>query len=219
MNYKTTNLGQTQNENNKSNQQCVMGRSMIRILMAAILLAVAMPTTAQVRLGFKAGTTVNEMRLSRNVANRDNSMGYTGGLTLDFKVPFIGLGVEVGAMYSHRNSHLADDDQVYKRHYIDIPVHVNYHLEVPVAAKILVPYAFSGPNFSLLFKEDEASTMENSKTTMSWDIGAGVELFSHLRLSASYGIGLTKSLEMVNEDATKSGSKDNCWTVSATYLF
>ena len=92
-------------------------------------------------------------------------------------------------------------------------------LEVPVAAKILVPYAFSGPNFSLLFKEDEASTMENSKTTMSWDIGAGVELFSHLRVSASYGIGLTKSLEMVNEDATKSGSKDNCWTVSATYLF
>lgn len=68
MNYKTTNLGQTQNKNNKSNQQCLMGRSMIRILMAAILLAVAMPATAQVRLGFKAGTTVNEMRLSRNVA-------------------------------------------------------------------------------------------------------------------------------------------------------
>ena len=83
---------------------------------------------------------------------------------------------------------------------------------------MLVPYAFTGPNFSLLFKQDEASNMENSKTSISWDLGAGVEVFRHLRVSASYGIGLTKSLEVVNESAT-STSKDNCWTISATYLF
>ena len=219
MNYKTTNMGQAQNKNNKSNQQCVMGRSMFRILVAVILLASAMPAAAQVRLGFKAGLTVSEMRFDRDVANRDNRMGYTGGLVLDFNVPVSGLGVELGAMYSHRNSCLADGDQVYKRHYIDLPVHVSYRLEVPGAAKLLVPYAFTGPNFSLLFKQDEASNMDNSKTSISWDLGAGVELFRHLRVSASYGIGLTKSVEMVNEDATKSGSKDNCWTISATYLF
>ena len=218
MNYKTTNMGQAQNENNKSNQQCVMGRSMFRILVAAIMLTAAMPAAAQVRLGFKAGFTANEMRFDRGVANKDNRLGYTGGLVLDFNVPVTGLGVELGAMYTHRNSRIADDSQYYKSHYIDIPVHVSYSLKVPGAAKILVPYAFTGPNFSLLFKEAEASNMENSKTSMSWDIGAGVELFNHLRVSASYGIGISKSMEIVNDNATTT-SKDNNWTISATYLF
>lgn len=219
MNNKTTYMGQAQNENKKSNQQCVMGRSMFRVLVAAILLAVAMPTAAQVRLGLKAGITVNEMRFDRDVANRDNRMGYTGGLTLDFNVPVSGLGVEIGAMYSHRNLRPADDDQIYKRHYFDMPIHVRYRLEIPGAAKIIAPYAFTGPNISLLFKEDEASNMENSKASVSWDIGAGVELFNHLRVSASYGYGLSKSLDVVDENATKTSSKDNCWTISATYLF
>ena len=219
MNNKTTHMGQTQCENNKSNQQCVMGRSMFRIIVAMILLAAAMPAVAQVRLGFKAGLTVSEMRFDRDVVNRDNRMGYTGGFVLDFNVPVKGLGVELGAMYSHRNSCLADGEQVYKRHCIDLPVHVSYRLEAPGVAKLLIPYTFTGPNFSLLFKQDEASNLENSKTSISWNLGAGVELFRHLRVSASYGIGLTKSVEMLTEDATKSGCKDNCWTISATYLF
>ena len=53
---------------------------------------------------------------------------------------------------------------------------------------------------------------------MSWDIGAGVELFNHLRVSASYGIGISKSMEIVSDNATTT-SKDNNWTISATYLF
>ena len=221
MTTQTSFKGQALNNNSDNKQQCVINRSMLRMVAALLILAAAVPASAQVRLGLKGGVTVNEMRFDHNVAGGENRLGYTGGLVLDLEVPVAGLGVELGAMYSHRDSKLASGSQYYKRHYIDIPIHARYTLRAPGAGKILAPFAFTGPNSSVLFKEGEASNRDNSKTSVSWDLGAGVELFNHLRVSASYGLGLSKSIEVVdvNEPNGKISGKDNCWTLSATYLF
>jgi len=57
---------------------------------------------------------------------------------------------------------------------------------------------------------------------MSWDIGAGADVFNHIRVSASYSIGISKAMEQVkcesNEDFAVIG-KDRFWTVSAAYMF
>jgi hypothetical protein len=56
---------------------------------------------------------------------------------------------------------------------------------------------------------------------MSWDVGLGADLFRHLRLTATYGIGLTKALSVVDREYTGTTveGKDRHWTLNAAWLF
>ena len=52
-------------------------------------------------------------------------------------------------------------------------------------------------------------------------MGLGADLFNRLRVTATYGIGLSKALEYVDREYTGStvNGKDRYWTVSAALLF
>ena len=191
------------------------------LLLVALLAALSLPATAQVKLGLRGGLTVGELRFDRDIINSDNRVGYTGGLLLDVNIPVIGVGVEASVMYTHRNHRLTDDNQIYTRHYIDIPVYARYRLALPAVKHIVAPIVFTGPTFSVLFKEDESSTISNSKTFLSWDVGGGVDLFRHLRVTASYSIGISKAMSYIDREYTGAQvhGKDRCWTLSAAYLF
>ena len=56
---------------------------------------------------------------------------------------------------------------------------------------------------------------------MAWNFGFGVELFSKVQVAASYGLGLTKSLEAVGvmDNGVDIDGKNRYWTVTAAYLF
>lgn len=195
-----------------------------RLLLAFYLLALmvtALPATAQVRFGIRAGVTLGELRFDRDVINSDNRAGYTGGLLLDFNVPVVGIGLEASAMYTYRKNRLTDGGLVFRRHYIDIPVYARYRLAIPAVERYFAPYIFTGPNFSVLFSENAPATYSNSKTYLSWDVGGGMDLFHHLRLSAAYGIGISKAMEYINSEynGDKVHGKDSYWTVSAAWLF
>lgn len=191
---------------------------LLAILLTALL---AIPATAQVRLGVRGGITLGEMRFDRDVINSDNRVGYTGGLLLDLNIPVIGLGAEVGVMYTHRKNRLTDGQSYFKRHYFEIPVYARYRLSLTSLERIFAPYIFTGPSFSILFNENAPTNYKNSKTYLSWDVGAGVELFRHLRLSASYDIGISKAMEYIDKeyDGLRIEGKDRHWTINAAYLF
>ena len=221
MTSKTQNMGNAQNENNnKSNQQSVICAAWMRILAAVILLATAMPAMAQFQFGVMGGVTLDKGSMGSDVMDSGNRIGYCTGVVMDVNIPILGLRVETGMKYTHRDQQIADRHETYKNHYIDIPVHARYRLSVPVVGKIIAPFAFTGPSFSILFKGDQPTCKENSKTAMSWDAGAGADLFKHVRLSACYSIGVTKGMKCVDANTgNKSRSKDNCWTISAAYMF
>lgn len=193
------------------------------ILLAIMLIAVALPAAAQLRLGIRGGITIGEMRFDRDIIDSDNRVGYTGGLLLDLGIPVVGIGVEASVMYSHRNSRyrLSNDYQVFKRHYIDIPVYARYRLSLPKIERFFAPYIYTGPSFSVLFKENAPDNYANSKTVLSWDVGAGADLFNHLRLSATYGLGISKALEYIDREYTgeRIHGKDKHWTINAAWLF
>ena len=192
-----------------------------RILLALLIIACALPSAGQVRLGIRGGVTLGELRFDRDIIDSDNRVGYTGGLLLDLNIPVIGVGIEASAMYTHRNNRLTDDQHVFKRHYIDIPVYARYRLTLPTVDHIVAPIVFTGPSFSVLFNEDAPSNYDNSKTFLSWDVGGGVDLFKHLRVTATYGIGISKAMSYIDREYTgdKVHGKDRCWTLSAAYLF
>lgn len=191
------------------------------IILSILALILALPMAGQVRLGVRGGMTVGKLRFDRDMVSSDNHVGYTGGLLLDLNIPVVGLGLEVSAMYTHRDNRLTDHERVYKRHFLDFPILARYRLALPGVQRIIAPYIFTGPCFSVLFNEDGNTDMDNSKTYLSWDVGGGVDLFNHLRITASYGIGMTKAMEVIHQDynGEKVSGKDRYWTLSAAYLF
>ena len=124
-------------------------------------------------------------------------------------------------MYTHRNNRLSDRERVYKRDYLDIPVYARYRLSLPKVERVFAPLVFTGPCFSILFSENAPTNYKNKKTYMSWDVGAGVDLFNRLRLTATYGIGLSKAMQYVGSDydGDKVNGKDRYWTLSAAVMF
>jgi hypothetical protein len=191
------------------------------ILLAVMLTVATLPAWGQVSVGLRAGVTVNRLSLDREFVSSNNRAGYTGGLVLDLNIPVVGLGIEASAMYTYRKNRLTSDDRTYKRHYIDIPLYARYRLSLPPVQRYFAPYVFTGPCFSILFDDDAPLGINNSRTYTSWDVGAGADLFTHLRLSLSYGIGLTRAMELIDHEYTgrKVDGKDRHWTLSAAWLF
>ena len=192
-----------------------------KILIVILTLAIALPATGQVRVGLRGGVTLGELRFDREIIDSDNRMGYCGGLLLDLAIPATGLGIEASVMYTHRNNRLTDGDRLFKRHYIDIPLMVRYRMPLPGVEHIFAPIIFTGPSFSILFNENSSENWQSRKTYLSWDAGLGADLLNHFRLTASYGIGISKAMSYIDREYTgdKVQGKDRCWTLTAAWLF
>ena len=191
------------------------------ILIAIALIGLSLQAAAQVRLGLRGGMTVGELRFDRDIIDSDNRMGYCAGLVVDLAIPVVGLGIEASAMYTHRNNRLTDGQRSFKRHYIEVPVYARYRLPITGVEHVFAPIAFTGPTLAVLFGDNAPAGYDKRKTCMSWDVGLGADLFRHLRLTATYGIGLTKALSVVDREYTGTTveGKDRHWTLNAAWLF
>ena len=191
-------------------------------MLAAIMVMVAsQPMAAQVRLGVRGGLSLGKLKFEREVIDSDNRIGWTAGLLLDVNIPVVGLGFEVSAMYTHRNNRLTDNERIYKRDYIDVPVYARYRLSLPSIDRVVAPLVFTGPCFSFLVSDNGKEYYKNRKTYMSWDVGGGVDLFNRLRVTATYGIGMSKAMKVIGQDynGEQVNGKDRYWTLSAALLF
>ena len=190
-------------------------------LVALLAILSALPGWSQVKFGVRGGLSLGKLRFDRNIVNSDNRVGYSAGLLLDLNIPVVGVGIEASVMYTYRNNRLTDNERTYKRHYIDIPVYARYRMELRGVEHVVAPIFFTGPNISVLFNENAPVNYKNSKTYLSWDVGGGVDLFRHLRLTATYGLGMSKAMKVINREynGQQVVGKDRYWTLSAAYLF
>ena len=197
--------------------------SRIAVLMAAMAITVAAPATAQVKFGLKGGLTTTEMKDKNSLLDSKNHTAWNAGLMLDLNIPKVNLGLEVSALYRHNaNIKTKDQEKSSQRICIDIPVYLRYRLAIPGVERYVAPIVFTGPNISVIVKDDsKIKCTDDSRTKLSWDVGAGVDLFKHLRVTASYGIGMKKAMKVVGQEyeGDHVEGKDHCWTVSAAYMF
>ena len=194
---------------------------MKKVLLIGLLMLSVLPAAAQVRLGVRGGITLNELHFDRDVIDSDNRAGYCGGLLIDLNIPVVGLGVEASVMYTHRDNRLSDGNVVFKRNYIDIPVMARYRLDIPKVKHVFAPMVFTGPTFAVMFSDDAPKEYKSRKTYVSWDVGAGADLFNHLRITASYGLGISRAMSYIDKEynGDKVYGKDRHWTLSAAWLF
>ncbi len=189
-----------------------------------LILAVAMMAigaNAQLRFGVKAGVGLNSIHLSNLSSDfkSENRTGFTGGLMMEVNLP-LGLAVDASAMYTRRSGAI-NDTEVGVRDYISVPVNLKYKLSLPVVSQIVKPFAFTGPEFSFNVGDKKSQYgSEYKSTTVSWNVGLGVELLKHVQVAAAYNMGISKSISNVlGISGVESGAKDRAWTVTAAYLF
>lgn len=201
----------------------------VAIVAIAVLLS-STPADAQIKFGIKAGANFNSLKINQDIFNDDNRAGFNGGVMLEFTMPIIGVGMDASVMYVHRSGEdFTDYDEAgneistsTSRDYIDIPLNLKYKLSLPGIGSLVKPFVTTGPSFAFLVsKKNINEFIKNKSCDIAWNFGFGIELFSHVQVAASYGLGLTNTLEYVgigNNNETIEG-KNRYWTVTAAYLF
>lgn len=196
------------------------------VLATAAIFGTATPAQAQFNYGVQIGTNVNTLHFNSKLLDGDNRMGFNAGAMIEFTVPVIGVGADLGVRYVRRNSRFEytyegeTEKGSNNRSYIEIPLNLKYKVNIPVINSIARPYITTGPSFSVLTSKKAFSDYRNKKYDTAWNFGFGLELFKHLQVGASYGLGLTKAMKAVGatESANING-KNRYWTITATYLF
>lgn len=206
-----------------------MKRTIRVIALVAAILACTMTANAQFRWGVKAGVNINSLHINssealKDVTSGDNRTGFTGGLTTEFTMPFFGWGVDASLMYTHRVNKMKGEEaglKTFNTDYLEIPINLKKKFDAPGLGNVFIPYLYTGPSFAFLMsKKGVGDAWRNKSFDIAWNFGVGFELVRHLQINASYGFGINKIAEFTgaNKNTVDIG-RNNCWTVTAAYMF
>lgn len=193
----------------------------------------AVPAGAQIKFGIKGGLNITDMSFSKDVVNASNQTGFFIGPTVKIKIPIVGLGLDVSALYDQRSAEIDDvydsetgnkAKQKLKQKAINIPVNLRYDIGLGDLAGI---YFAAGPQFGFNVGGknkslwDDAAEWKLKTSNFSINLGAGVMLLNHLQVGANYNIVCGKTGEVKFLDATESAfrGRANTWQISAAYYF
>ena len=198
------------------------------LAVAMIALMGTQAANAQFRFGIKAGLNLNKLHVNdwKNNFNQDNGCGFTGGVMTEFTVPLIGLCFDASLMYTHMSATTTFDNatgqemgEASSKNFFNIPVNVKYRFGMVPVVK---PFIFTGPDFAFKFG-GENDVFKTKTFQCAWNIGLGFELFNHLQIAGSYGIGMNNvAKHFVSDDINLTSDfkiKNNYWTITAAYLF
>ena len=202
------------------------------LLVAVIATCFAIQASAQIKFGVKGGLNITDMSFSKDVVNTSNKTGFFIGPTVKFKIPVIGIGFDVAALYDQREAKTKDVydetgapcNQTLKQQAINIPINLRYDLGLGDLAGV---YFAAGPQFGFNIGDksktlwDDASEWKLKSSTLSVNLGAGVMLLKHLQIGANYNIVCGKTGEITFTDGVKTAykGKANTWQISAAYYF
>lgn len=186
-------------------------------LMFVACLCLSMPVHAQLKFGVKAGLNISKVSVSKKMFSPDNRAGFFFGPTADFTFPLLGLGMDVSALYNQYGIDTEEGSTTKKS--IEIPVNVKWTFGF---SSLVGAYVAIGPQFGFnvghkLFRE----VCEFKKKSTSFNIGAGLKVFSHFQVGANYNFALKDSGIMIKNDkgTTVGGFKYNTWQISLAYMF
>ncbi len=211
-------------------------------LLSLMALFVAAPAQAGIfSWGVEGGVNLSKMKISKDIADAENRTGFFAGLKGEVAIPIAGLAVDASVLYSQKYMAVEGwgsyTDAAGKEAYYPISRNKSMpYLEVPVNLKwkfgfssILGIYVATGPQWNYFLGGKKFSLGQDwegefNKTTFSWNIGAGVNAFSHLTVgvNANLPLGNTADLRSANgwEIATeKANFKNITYQVRAAWWF
>lgn len=204
-------------------------------IFATFLLSVllALPSSAQVKFGLKAGLNVTDMSLSSEVFDASNRAGFFIGPTVKVSLPLTGLGIDGSVLYDQRSAKIeeASGTQTVKQQQIAIPINLRYGVGLGSVASV---FLFAGPQVGFNvgdteYKWTDTSNYSLKKSNFSVNVGLGATLIQHLQITANYNIACGKTADVTFAKAvtdvagqvagTKSKSRNNSWQIGLAYFF
>ncbi len=179
-----------------------------------LLLSAALPASAQLSFGVKAGANFTDIKLKGWDSN--TATGWYAGPTLEVMIRGLGLGVEGSLLYSRLSTDYKYDHATYNAHvdYLTLPVNLKYKFPLPMVR----PFVLAGPEFSVKVNDHIGRAAKDLWKTsfngadMMVNVGLGIELLGKLQISCSYNRGVTNSYKHFD-------SKTNNWRVGAGLYF
>ncbi len=207
-----------------------------RILCAAavfIALSTVLPVQAQmVKFAVKGGFEMTQMDFTSASLKNSNRTGFYVGPQVKFKLPVIGLGVDVSALYNYRD--LKVEEESFTQQSLLIPAHVRYGVGIGDALGV---FLCAGPQFSFNLGDDILYWRDNEKnnnqfnlqnTMLSVNFGLGVNVGPHLEAALFYNVPLGKTAdftwdklgdELQDQTWKRAKSRTNAWHISLSYYF
>ena len=190
------------------------------IALCFVLLNVGL-ASSQLKFGVKGGFDVSNNRINKDVLNASNRLGFQIGLTTDVRVPIVGLGFELSALYGHQEYDLKDEKyDLSSYNYIRVPLNIKYKYNfvglfgVFVAAGPYAEFKVSGGNLKSVSEEWKSKSFGAGVNA-----GAGVSLLSHLEVGMYYRKSLTNNYSDNDIFKNMLKKKTDNWSVNLTYFF
>ncbi len=197
-------------------------KKIFTLVTLVVALFAANTANAQLKFGLKGGLNITNMSFDSDVVAQSNQEGFFVGPTVKFSIPVVGLGFDLAALYDQRDAKI--DDTTVSQRSINIPLNLRYNIGLGDLASV---YLAAGPQFGFNVGSknigivDEVSNFKFKDSNLSVNLGAGVNLISHLEIGFCYNIACGKTGEFqVLEGVTNAvKAKNNSWQISAAYYF
>ncbi len=196
-------------------------RKIHSLVVVLVMLVLALPASAQLRFGVKAGVNIADASLSWSALDKGNVTGFHVGPSLEMGIPLTGLNLDLSVLYSQKGVKV--DDLTMKTDYLDVPLYLKWKIGLPIVKVFLQ----AGPYVSFRVAGDKlldvpSKVIDDVKSKSfgaGLNFGFGVEVFKHLQVSANYGLGLTNNFEAFKAEDLISKGKNRVWSVTAGYYF
>lgn len=192
------------------------------------LLFVSTPIYAQFSWGLKGGVNLgnNDLTILKEKESAFNVGNYTGffiGPKAEVRIPVIGVGVEVAALYANKGMKLAENE-TFTQNSFQIPLNLKYSFGLGNIANI---FFAAGPEFGFNvgetsmvvnnIKTDEVTNITSGdisayvakKSTLSINVGLGATLLKHVQVGVNYNMPWGKTGEFICIEASEIENIEN----------
>ncbi len=178
------------------------------------------------QMGLKGGMNLSEIDVSSGELSTENSSGFFLGPVAHVKIPFLGLGANIAALYNQNDTEI--DGQTLRQHSIDIPLNLRISLHLGPLASF---FAEAGPQIAFSLGKPSVSLQSDNLRDVNWDVdetnlsfnvGGGLSIW-HIQVGLTYSIPFGNTGQFTWHNAAHellhSPSQSRHWQISAALLF
>ncbi len=207
---------------------------MLSLLLTALL--TSQPVTAQedqfkVSFGVQGGLDLTEMNFTGGMLNPNNRAGFFVGPSLKFKMPIVGLGLDLSVLYDQRNLGVAGEN-IHQRSIL-LPLNMRCGVDFFGAFRVFlsagpqVTFNIGDDTFTWNETESYKNTFQMRKSTFSVNLGGGV-CVGPIEAAIYYNINCGRTgdvtwdyvkSQLEQQTLRSAKAETNAWRIALGYYF
>ncbi len=214
-----------------------MKKNFITFIMLIAFVAVSSTAGAQVKFGVRGEVGLNKPTFTGSGILEnfrvENMNTFKIGPTVEYNMPFIGLGVDASLLYSNEkmnvqneiNGNVLNEIASVQSHNLELPVNLKYKVGI---ISILKGYVAAGPFIGVNLSNDDfkdlekvTTNIEQKKFQAGLNFGFGAEVINRVQLGFNYHLKLTDDYSVDKAEYNDLFNENNkgFWSFTANVYF